>query len=269
MPNPDPRSILITGATSGIGRALAEAYANPAVHLFLTGRSTARLDEVANACRVKGATVTAAFLDITNAQAVRDFVLAAENLKPLDLVIANAGISGGGGGEGTEEDAQIRQLFATNVDGVFNTLHPAIGPMLARENGHLAIVSSLAGFRGLPGSPGYSATKAAVRVYGEGLAGVLADKGITVTVICPGFVRTPLTDVNPYKMPFLMDVDKAAAIIKRGLAKGRTRIAFPWPTYFVVWLLALLPDAIAARLTRRMPRKPALFSQSDDNPKRV
>jgi len=262
MTAPDPKSILITGATSGIGRALAEAYASSSVHLFLTGRSQTRLDDVVAACRSQGASVTAAVLDIVDPQAVRDFVLAADNAEPLDLVIANAGISGGGG-EGTEEDDQIRQLFAVNVDGVFNTLHPAIGPMIARGKGHLAIVSSLAGFRGLPGSPGYSATKAAVRTYGEGLAGVLAEKGITVTVICPGFVRTPLTDVNPYKMPFLMEVDRAATIIRTGLAKGRTRIAFPWPTYFVVWLLALLPDAIAARLTRRMPRKPVLFTTEE------
>lgn len=262
MTGPEPKSILITGATSGIGRALAEQYASPGVHLFLTGRDQTRLDEAAEACKSREADVTVAAMDVTDRTALAAFVQSADNEKPLDLVIANAGISAGGG-DGTEEDDQIRRLFAVNVDGVFNTLHPAVGPMMARGKGHLAIVSSLAGFRGLPGSPGYSATKAAVRVYGEGLAGVLANKGITVSVVCPGFVRTPLTDVNPYKMPFLMEVDRAAEIIKNGLSKGKTRIAFPWPTYFVVWLLALLPDRLSARLTERMPRKPALFGVNE------
>lgn len=255
---PEPQNILITGANSGIGRALAELYAAPGIRLFLTGRDVERLTEVSAACEVRGAQVLCRSIDITDREAVAGFVQEAEAAAPLDLVVANAGISGGSG-DGTEADEQVRRLFAVNVDGVFNTIHPAIAPMMARGRGQLAIVSSLAGIRGLPGSPGYSATKAAVRVYGEGLAGVLADSGVKVSVVCPGFIRTPLTDHNPYKMPFLMEPEKAAQIIKRGLRKNSGRIAFPWPTYMGAWLLAAVPDALAARLLRRMPRKPALY----------
>ncbi|MEM8914447.1 MAG: SDR family NAD(P)-dependent oxidoreductase [Pseudomonadota bacterium] len=262
----DPRSILITGANSGIGKALAEAYAAPNRHLFLTGRDEARLSGVCSQCEGAGASVTKGIFDVTDRQAVAEFVLAADAAQPLDLVIANAGISGGGGA-GAEEDDQVRRLFSVNVDGVFNTIHPAIAPMMTRGRGQLAIVSSLAGFRGLPGSPAYSATKAAVRTYGEGLAGLLADSGVSVSVICPGFVRTPLTDVNPYKMPFLMEADKAADIIIRGLSRGNGRIAFPWPTYLAVWALQWMPDALAARLLRRMPRKPSLYGNQPVNQK--
>ena len=259
---PDATSILITGANSGIGKALAELYAASGIRLFLTGRNEQRLKATAEACGAKGAATLWRALDIIDRAGMAGFIAEADAEAPLDLVIANAGISGGTG-SGAEEDDQVRRLFAVNVEGVFNTLHPAIDPMMKRGRGHLAIVSSLAGFRGLPGSPGYSATKAAVRVYGEGLAGILADSGVKVTVVCPGFVRTPLTDANPYRMPFLMEADRAAAIVKRGLDKGSGRIAFPFPTYLAVWLLCALPDALAARALRRMPRKPALYGSSE------
>ena len=161
---------------------------------------------------------------------------------PVDLCIANAGISGGTGRRGESEE-QARRILAVNVDGVLNTIHPLIGPMTARGRGQLALVSSLAGFRGYPGAPAYCASKAAVRSYGESLRLDLRAAGIEVSVICPGFVKSRITDRNRFPMPFLMDADRAASIIKRGLERNRGRIAFPLPTYLMAWMVAVLPSS--------------------------
>jgi len=148
-------------------------------------------------------------------------------------------------------------VLATNIDGVLNTIHPLIPRMRSRGRGQIAIMSSLAGFRGFPGAPAYCASKAAVRLMGESLRGELAALGIEVNVICPGFVRTPMTDRNPFPMPFLMEAERAARIIRRGLERNRGRIAFPLPVALAVRLLAALPDILADRLTRTAPRKPS------------
>jgi len=116
-------------------------------------------------------------------------------------------------------------------------------------------MSSLAGFRGFPGAPAYGASKAAVRVWGESLRGHLAGDGIGVTVICPGYVKTPMTDVNDFPMPLLMDTDRAARIIRRGLARNKARIAFPWRLYALVRLIAALPPALTDPLLRWLPAK--------------
>ena len=247
-------SLLLTGASSGLGAGLARAYARPGATLHLSGRDGARLEAVAASCRAKGAEVFAATLDVTDAASMAEWVAVSEARRPLDLVIANAGISAGtfGGGESA---AQVRAIFAVNVDGVVNTVVPAIEPMRGRGRGAIAIMSSLAGFRGFPGAPAYCASKAAVRVWGEGLRGELAAAGITVSVICPGFVATPMTAVNRFKMPFLMDADAAAAVIRRGLERGRGRIAFPWPMHAAARLAACLPSAVMDLLAERMPRK--------------
>jgi len=175
----------------------------------------------------------------------------------LDLVIANAGISAGTAG-GPESFSQVKKIFSTNVDGVLNLVHPVIDKMKVRKKGQIALVSSLAGFRGLPSSPAYSASKSAVRVYGEALRGNLGKLGIEVNLICPGYVKTPMTDVNEFPMPFLMDASKSAEIIKRGLAKNKSRIAFPFPLYFVVWLSTLLSPRITDPIFAKLPGKKAL-----------
>ena len=256
----DPRSVLITGASSGIGEALARAYAAPGVRLALGGRNAERLAAAAAGCREAGAHVETAQIDVTDAAAMAEWVRAADRDRPLDLVIANAGISAGtgGGGEGAE---QVRRVLAVNVDGVMNTVQPAIECLRGHAprngvRGHIALMSSLAAFRGFPGAPAYCASKAAVRVYGEALRGALYAEGIRVSVICPGYVRTPMTERNDFPMPMLMDAPRAARIIRRGLARDRARIAFPWPLYAAVWLLAALPPGVTDGLLRRLPEKP-------------
>ena len=250
----NPRSILITGASSGIGAALAGHYAAPGVRLALGGRNSERLDAVAATCGNAGAHVETMIVNVTDADAMRRWVEASDDSGPLDLVVANAGTSGGTSGH-RDSPEQARAVFAVNVDGVINTARPAAARMSGRGHGQIAIVSSLAGFRGLPGAMAYSASKAAARTWGEGLRGNLRRRGVGVSVVCPGFIRTPMTDINEYRMPFLMEPDRAARIIARGLARNKARIAFPWPMYAIAWVLAALPPALTDQMVRAMPEK--------------
>lgn len=249
-----PGAVLITGASSGIGEALARDYAESGRFLALSGRDEERLRAVAEACRGFGAEVAAQTVDVADRDATAEWIRGIDADHPLDLVIANAGISAGTGGRGESEN-QARDIFAVNLAGVLNTVWPALGPMRERRQGQIAIISSIAAFRGLPGAPAYSASKAAVKTYGEALRGWLAPEGIRVSVVCPGFVRTRMTDNNPYSMPFIMDAAKAARIIRRGLERDKARIAFPWPMYFLVWLLGALPPGWTGPLVTRAPKK--------------
>jgi short-subunit dehydrogenase len=254
-----PRSILITGASSGIGHALARVYAASGVTLTLGGRDTTRLNAIVAECRARGAVVRSFAADVTDIAAMRGHVEDADRANPLDLVVANAGISeiSGPGGE-TEE--QARRIYAVNVEGVMNTVFPAIDAMRARPandgvRGQIAIMASLAGFHGYPGAPAYVASKNAVRAWGESLRGELYRDGIRVSVICPGFVATPMTAGASFPQPFKISAERAAEIVKRGLARDRSRIAFPWPTYFAAWLGIALPERMVVPLIRRMPNK--------------
>ena len=254
MPKHTPAHILITGASSGIGAALAIAYARPGAQLSLGGRNQERHAQVAAAVAAPRAPRTGAPIDVRDAAAVAAWIAAADERAPLDLVIANAGISGGTHG-GPETPEQTRAIFAINLDGVLNVVLPAVPCMTARGRGQIAIISSLAGYRGLPGAPAYSGSKTAVRAWGEGLRGDLLPQGVKVNVVMPGFIKTPMTDANRFSMPFLMSAEKAAAIIQRGLAADRARIAFPFPTAFVAWLMGALSPAIVDPVLRMLPKK--------------
>lgn len=249
-----PTSILITGASSGLGEALARHYAQPRRMLFLSGRDAARLEATARACRDAGAEVHTRVLDVTARAAMAAWIAEADAMRALELVVANAGISAGTG-LGGESDAQTRAIFAVNLDGVLNTVLPAVDAMRPRRVGQIAIMSSLASFRGMPGAPAYCASKAAVRVWGEGLRGELARDNIRVSVICPGFVKSRMTAVNDFPMPFLMDARRAAAIMAKGLAADRGRISYPWQMAALSWLTAALPDAVMDWVARRLPAK--------------
>ena len=247
-------SILITGASSGIGAALAENFAAPGVRLVLGGRSNERLATVAQACRQRGAEVEATAVDVVERAAVAEWIIDADRRRPIDLLIANAGVSGGTL-KGTESEDQARQIFAINIDGVLNTVFPILQPMLERKSGQIGIMASLAAYRGFPGAPAYGASKAAVRVWGEALRGDVAPCGVGVSVIMPGFIKTAMTDANHFPMPFLMPAERAAAIVRRGLEHNRARIAFPWQTAFLAWLLGALSPAVVDPLLMRLPKK--------------
>ncbi len=247
----NPKSILITGGSSGIGEALALEYAAPGMLLALIGRDTARLEAVAAACRAKGAEATIGAVDVRDAAAMRRWIEAEDDKTPFDLVIANAGTSYADGERDFEK--HLRHVYATNVEGVFNTILPAVDRMRARKRGQIAIMSSLASFRGMPGAVAYSSSKAALRAYGEGMHGEVAADGIKVSVICPGYVRSRLQAQHRFPTPFLMDAARSARVIRRGLARNAQRIAFPFPVYFFMWLAAAMPAPIGDRMIRLTP----------------
>jgi len=267
----DPKHILITGASSGIGAALAQHYAHKGVTLYITARNEARLEAVAQICRDKGAFVNAKIIDVTDRVAMEDFI---GEITTLDLVIANAGISGGTGGGDIigEPFDQARKIFDINLTGVLNTIEPALtkmqeagqgqGKEKEKEKGQVALISSLAGYRGYPSAPAYSASKGAVRYYGEALRGVYKNTNIAINVICPGFVTSRITDANNFPMPFKMEGHKAAAIIAKGLANNKGRIAFPWPMVLSAWLIGCLPDCLAQIILSKVPAKMAIIKEN-------
>jgi short-subunit dehydrogenase len=246
-----PEHILITGASSGIGAALARAYAAPGIRLALFGRDEGRIREVAEACRAKGALVAGVLADVTDADVMAAAVTMVDDAHPLDLVIANAGISGALPGD----SGSVARLFAINVMGVVHTVEPLLPRLVARRRGHIAIMSSLASFVSRPGAAAYCGSKAAVRIWGEGLRDRLLPQGVAVSVICPGFVDTPLTRRNPFPMPMLMTADAAADLIVARLAARPARIAFPWPMYLGARLTGLLPVRLQHRATAGLPGK--------------
>lgn len=242
----NPKSILITGASSGIGEALAKAYAKPSIVLSLTGRNEQRLRKVTEQCKKLGATVETSVIDVKDAAKLRTWIEQRGADTPLDLVIANAGISNAGEERSEQFD---KDIFTVNLFGILNTVYPAISVMQKRKHGQIALMSSMAGvIHGLPRAPAYCASKAAVKSFGEAMRGKLRPIGIEISVICPGFVKTPLTDINKYRMPFLISVEKASKIIIKGLARNRGLIAFPLRMYFLLWLLRLLPHKLAERI---------------------
>ncbi len=249
-----PSSIFITGASSGIGKAVSISFATTGTTLFICGRNKDRLESVAKICRDKGAKTHIFQFDTTNKEAVKNALIQAHNISNLDLVIANAGVSGGVLGKEDSEES-IRQILDTNMGGVINTVLPAIEIFKSKKSGQIALMSSIAGFRGLMNCPAYSASKNFVKAWGEALRGALKPYNIKINVICPGFVKTPLTDKNLFKMPFLMNADKAAKIIKNGLIKNKAIIAFPKIMHFTIALVSALPRCLTNPIFEYLPQK--------------
>lgn len=247
---------LITGASSGIGEALATACAARGDTLFLCGRDETRLNAVAEKCRTASngrATVTAQVVDVTDADAVERWIGKCNQTAPLERVFANAGVS-----TGEETAANVRRTFATNAIGVVNTVLPAVEAMRRHPesaNRQIVITASIAGYGPLKACPSYSATKACVKTWGLAMRGMLAPEGIKVSVVCPGFVRSRITDANTCPMPFFMEADRAARIILSRADRNVGLIAFPWPMRLGTWALSILPWRANELLNRLLPKK--------------
>jgi short-subunit dehydrogenase len=247
-----PKNIIITGASSGLGKELAKTYSElGAKNILLIGRHKKRLEETKELINCNS---QIAICSVTDKSLMHKTFKDFNKKYPVDLIIANAGISGGtsNGGEGEE---QLSEIFAININGVINSIYPLLEDFKSRKHGHITIVSSIAGYRGLPSAPAYSASKACVKNLGEALHGELKTYGIAVTTICPGYIRTPLTDANKFPMPFLMEPNKAAHKIIKAIAKKKIRYSFPLPMHIAAWLLVALPIRLTNIIVSRLPKK--------------
>jgi short-subunit dehydrogenase len=253
------RSIVITGASSGIGEALALRYARDGATLGLIGRNMERLEGVAVQCRGLGAEVRIGQIDVRARADLMAWLEEFDRAAPIDLLIANAGVI-----EGTRPGGMIEPpdaayaLIETNVLGVLNTVQPLIPRMTARGRGQIAIVGSIAGFIPLPDAPSYCASKSAVLNYGRALRDVLAPYGVGVSVICPGYITTPMMLRESGPKPFVLAPDKAADLICRGIEKNRALVVFPFFFALVTRIGGLLPDYL-----RRWTMRPFRFTVSD------
>jgi len=238
---------IITGASSGIGWAVAKLLAARQCKVGLIARRQEKLEELAGLIRESGGTAALAVADVSNRQQTLDAIGSIRaQLGPVDLLFANSGVGRPTPLEPMDME-KVEQMIRVNIFGVIYAIEGVLPEMLQRGQGHLAAVSSLASYKGFPGESGYCASKAFVNVYMEGLRIQLRNRGIAVTTICPGFVKTAMTDVNEFPMPWLMDADKAARMIVGALARRRKVYNFPWQTTLLMKFTRWLPDWVLAK----------------------
>jgi short-subunit dehydrogenase len=247
--------VFLTGASSGLGEALAHHYAKRGATLGLFARREAELARVAAA--MGPATVALYAGDVRDgaalANAGADFIA---RFGAPDIVIGNAGISRGTLTSEPGDVSAFKAVFDTNVQGLVQTFSPFVAAMTHARSGTLVGIASVAGFRGLPGSGAYSASKAAAITYLESLRVELRGTGVSVATICPGFVSTPMTARNPYRMPFLLAPDKAARLIARAIERGRRFYVLPWQMAWVARALKCMPRPLYEFAFARAGRKP-------------
>jgi short-subunit dehydrogenase len=250
------RVVVITGASSGIGRALAVELARRGARLGVTARREERLAELVETIREAGGTIEARTCDSTDRHATLDAVRSLQrSLGPVDMLIANAGVGRTAGADPMNIPA-FEEMVRTNLLGVAYAFEAVMEGMLARKSGHLVAISSLAALKGLPGSAGYCATKAAVNTYCEGLRIELLHRGVAVTCVCPGFVKTEMTAGKTHPMPLLMEPDAAARRIVRALVRRPAMYCFPWRLALLMRLSRWLPDWLIAKLVAKEPEQP-------------
>jgi len=246
-----PVSILITGATGGIGKALALAYAAPARTLVLHGRDAVKLGALKLACEQRGAQVILLVVDLMDVEKLMSSLDAVCRGAAVDLVIVNAGTTNSPGADG-EAWADIQRVIDINLRAAMATIAGVLPHLRDRRHGQVALISSLSAYAGLPVTPAYNASKAALKIYGESLRGWLGPQGIAVNVVLPGFVETAMSAKFPAAKPFLLSPESAALKIKSGLTRNQARISFPLPLAFGMWALSVLPVAWSQWILRKM-----------------
>lgn len=245
------KTVLITGATGGIGSALAKEYAQPGNTLILQGRNHIRLAQLCVHCESAGARVVSQTLDLRNLDELSGWLQEVCQQEVIDLLIVNAGVNTNIGTDGSGERVEdVQRLIEVNVLSAMVTVNSVLPFLRERGGGQIVLMSSLAAYYGLPITPAYSASKAALKAYGESLRGWLAPEGVFVNVVMPGYVESKMCREMPGPKPMLWSAEKAARKIKRGLARNRSRISFPFPLNFGTWWLSVLPSAVSQRILR-------------------
>jgi short-subunit dehydrogenase len=243
------RTVVITGASAGLGEALALIYAGTGRTLGLLGRNCGRLEAAADRCRAKGARVVVGSLDVTDRAALEAWIAAFDAAHPIDLLIVNAGVFAGNGPAGAAETAdEIGWLLRTNLEGAALTIAAALPMLRARKSGRIAIVGSLAALQPLADAPAYSASKAGLMSYGEALREWLLADNVAVSLIYPGHIATAQVARHVGALPLIVSAETAALRIKRGLDRGRSFIAFPLPLLWLIRAGRLVPWRLRARL---------------------
>ncbi|MGH2342302.1 SDR family NAD(P)-dependent oxidoreductase [Segnochrobactraceae bacterium EtOH-i3] len=246
----DPRSLVITGASSGIGAALAELYAAPRRTLLLVGRDADRLEAVAEKVRAEGGVAEIALVDTTDRPALVAALTEFDDRHPVDILIANAGVAAGlGSGRARESDADIDRQIAINLTGTLNTVNALVERMRQRRGGAICMTSSIAGLQPVADLPTYSATKAAIAAYGTALRRWLRRAKVSVTVICPGFVATPMAAKHHGAKPFEVTPDFAAREVRAAIQRRAALRVFPWQFRWLIRFGTLTPDVIVDRIT--------------------
>lgn len=248
-----PRAVLITGASAGLGAALARRYAGPERVLALAARRSEPLQAVARQCEALGATVDCAVLDVTDAAALSTWMRAVDARYGLDLVIANAGIfSGLASGGSLEQAGDVQMLVRTNLEGAILTAATAAELMRPRRSGRIALIASLAARHPLADAPAYSATKAGLVAYGEALRERLLADNVGVSIVLPGHIDTAQTASHGGPLPLMLSAEAAAAEVEAGVRRGASTISFPKPLVALIGLGRLLPWRARAWLARRL-----------------
>jgi len=246
------QTILITGASGGIGSALARVHARPGVTLLLWGRDAARLEETAAACRARGADCHVESFDLRDVGALVVRLAAADAATPIDLAIFNAGLGGTApDGAPAETPEAARAVAEVNFVAPVTGANAMAAAMAARGHGQIVLIGSIAESFPLPMAPTYAATKAGLRMFAEALGIRLAKHGVTVTLVSPGFIDTAMSRQVTEPKPFLISADKAAAIIARGIARNARTIVLPWQFAVIRALTSLLPRALLRRVLSR------------------
>ena len=246
--------VFITGASAGLGRALALRYAAQGAVLGLAARRIERLRALASSA---GTPVSVYPVDVRDPNAMRQAAADFVSTHGIpQIVIANAGVSIGTDLAQEEDLAVFAEVMDVNLAGIVNTFQPFVKPMIAAREGALVGIASVAGYRGLPGAAAYCASKAAAISCLESLRVELKESSIRVVTICPGYIETEMTAGNPYRMPFMMSAESAAAKICSVIERGRGFAVIPWQMALVAKLLRLLPNAAFDRMFAGAPRKP-------------
>lgn len=250
-------NIIITGASSGIGYQLAQVYASSNINLGLIGRDKERLNQCVAECVQKSASVDGLICDVRNGAILKDWIHNFDSINPVDLIIANAGlINAEVSNCDVEKKTIVKEIFDVNFYGTLNTVMPLLDKMIERQRGQIAIMCSLSAYYGLPVSPAYSMSKASLLVYFQAIREKLNRNGIFLSIICPGYIDTPMTDQLPISKPMMLDSHKAAIIIKKGIEKKKRLVAFPLLMKLAMNFLQIIPPVFADKIMYKLCSPP-------------